>query len=272
MTRLTKQYGVIFIIGFQAFSVIHVNEGYYLFDSHSRDRCGNPVADGFSVLLSFTNALCLDAYLRQQAANLNQTLFEVTFFKVQKVTLRAVKEGLRKQSIQEANSSSHNLHSKDVKLKHHSTSTCSSNNHANLSTTNSDELLEKYFVHHFQQEKSHYNKLYKQSQRKLECFHQTERRSEKRAKKKTRLNNIKLEQSRKIDKRSKQKARQNEDKCQQTRKVEQLSKAKARKDDSKCQQTRKIEQLSKAKSRKDDSKHQQTQKLEQLSKAKARKD
>ena len=51
---------------------------YYIFDSHSRNRCGNSVPNGTSVLLHFTTQSGLIKYIRTIASELFATQFEIT--------------------------------------------------------------------------------------------------------------------------------------------------------------------------------------------------
>ena len=51
---------------------------YYIFDSHSRNRCGNSVPNGTSVLLHFTTQIGLIKYIRTIANELFATQFEIT--------------------------------------------------------------------------------------------------------------------------------------------------------------------------------------------------
>jgi hypothetical protein len=62
--KFNTQYGVIVLLGSQAFALIHVDDRYYLFDSHSRDKFGNSASDGFSIFLSFSNSSHLNIYLK----------------------------------------------------------------------------------------------------------------------------------------------------------------------------------------------------------------
>ena len=45
--------------------IIWNKNGFYLFDSHSRDWIGNPAIDGTTVLLKFKSLLCIDEYIRK---------------------------------------------------------------------------------------------------------------------------------------------------------------------------------------------------------------
>ena len=51
---------------------------YYIFDSHSRNRCGNSVPNGTSVLLHFTTQSGFIKYIRNIARELFATQFEIT--------------------------------------------------------------------------------------------------------------------------------------------------------------------------------------------------
>ena len=51
---------------------------YYIFDSHSRNRCGNSVPNGTSVLLHFTTQSGLIKYIRNISSELFATQFEIT--------------------------------------------------------------------------------------------------------------------------------------------------------------------------------------------------
>jgi hypothetical protein len=90
---------VIMIIGADAFSIIQSYDRFYVFDSHSRDKCGKPVPDGYSIQLTFRTASDFEHYIRQYAIHLDQIICEVTFFKMQKVSDKAFKLALKRQSI-----------------------------------------------------------------------------------------------------------------------------------------------------------------------------
>lgn len=55
----------------------------YLFDSHSRDICGQQVSDGTSVLLNFNCLQNMVTYLLQQATSMHFEIFDLTIIDLQ---------------------------------------------------------------------------------------------------------------------------------------------------------------------------------------------
>ena len=81
--------GLIFFISGYAFAVIWSKSGYFLCDSHSRNKSGHIVPDGNSILLKF-KSLCdvqnyiVDVYLVRQ--NIQSTLCQIQYIHVETKT------------------------------------------------------------------------------------------------------------------------------------------------------------------------------------------
>ena len=74
-----EEYGhPLFCIGESASAIFRENNTYYIYDSHSRNKCGFPDADGPSVRLKFNSIEKMYNYVANLAIELNTYEFELT--------------------------------------------------------------------------------------------------------------------------------------------------------------------------------------------------
>lgn len=82
LNKIIVNTGAIIIIGSNAFAVQYENQKIHVFDSHSRNKQGYPVADGKSVLITFSHLSDLYNYVSNYAQIFLQNTFEITYLKI----------------------------------------------------------------------------------------------------------------------------------------------------------------------------------------------